>query len=393
MSEPMVKFKSTRLAVMAAIAAVSLTACGSLFTPDSRFDPVKLTSYEQTATGSTVWSQSIGSSGDYGFAPVIVGDDVFAATPKGNVARLGLANGAIRWNVNISSDLAAGVGTDGQIIIVTTRDGRAIALDAANGQTLWETRTSTVSSTPPVVGANIVVIRNDDYRVQGFDRQSGELQWSYMRASVPLALKTDTRMVISENFVIVPLPVGRLVALNLDNGRPLWDVKIGYAKGATDLDSVIDVVGLPVRLDDGSVCGNSYQGAILCYYGGSINSEPQLKWAKSFSSSVGLGVSANRLYASGMHGEVTAFDSESGDVLWQDNVLRNRGLSNPVYFNNKIYVGDYEGYVHFYEPTTGQLQGRMSVGDSRAIRSPLMATPYGVLVQTGGGRLVMLGAQ
>ena len=63
------------------------------------------------------------------------------------------------------------------------------------------------------------------------------------------------------------------------------------------------------------------------------------------------------------------------------------------YFNNKIYVGDYEGYVHFYEPTTGQLQGRMSVGDSRAIRSPLMATPYGVLVQTGGGRLVMLGAQ
>ena len=64
-----------------------------------------------------------------------------------------------------------------------------------------------------------------------------------------------------------------------------------------------------------------------------------------------------------------------------------------MYFNNKIYVGDYEGYVHFYEPTTGQLQGRMSVGDSRAIRSPLMATPYGVLVQTGGGRLVMLGAQ
>lgn len=393
MTKPMVKFKSSRLVVMAAIVAVSLTACSSLFTADSRFDPVKLTSYDQTAQGTTVWSQSIGSSGDYGFAPIVLGEDVFAATPNGSVARLGLANGAVRWNVSVGTALSAGVGTDGQIVVVTTRDGRAIALDANNGNQLWETRTSTVSATPPVLGANIVVVRNDDYRVQGFDSQSGELQWSYMRTSAPLALKTDTRMVVNGNSVVVPLPVGRLVSLNLDNGRPIWDIKIGHAKGATDLDSVIDVVGLPVRLADDSVCGNSYQGAILCYYGGSAESGPQLKWGRDFSSSVGLGVSQNRLYASGMHGEVTAFDSESGEIIWQDSVLRNRGLTNPVYFNNKLYVGDYEGYVHFYEPSTGQLQGRMSVGDSRAIQSPLMATPYGVLVQTGGGRLVMLGAQ
>ena len=64
-----------------------------------------------------------------------------------------------------------------------------------------------------------------------------------------------------------------------------------------------------------------------------------------------------------------------------------------MYFNNKIYVGDYQGYMHFFDPNIGQIQGRMSVGDSRAIKSPLIVTPYGVLVQTGGGKLVMLGAQ
>ena len=55
MTKPMLKFKSSRLVVMAAVAAISLTACSSLFTADSRFDPVKLTSYEQTAQGSIVW--------------------------------------------------------------------------------------------------------------------------------------------------------------------------------------------------------------------------------------------------------------------------------------------------------------------------------------------------
>ena len=393
MTKPTVKFKSTRLVMATAVAAVALSACSSLFVAESRFDPVKLTSYEQTAQGATVWSQSIGSSGDYGFAPKVLGEELYAATPDGSVARMALANGAVRWSVQVGTELSAGVGSDGQIVVVSSRDGRVIALDASNGGQLWEARTSTISTTPPVVGPNVVVVRTDDYRVQGFDRQTGELQWSYMRTNAPLALKTNTRMVVSGNIVFVPLPVGRMVAVNLDNGRPVWDMKVGYARGATDLDSVIDVVGLPVQLDDGSACGVSYQGAILCYVGGNAESQPQLKWRKDFSSSVGLGTAQNRLYASGMHGEVTAFDGESGEILWQDNVLRNRGLTNPVYFNNKIYVGDYEGYVHFYEPSTGQLQGRMSVGDSRSFRSPLTATPYGVLVQTGGGRLVMLGAQ
>ena len=169
MTKPMLKFKSSRLVVMAAVAAISLTACSSLFTAESRFDPVKLTSYEQTAQGSIVWSQSIGSSGDYGFAPIVVGEDVFAATPNGNVARLGLANGAVRWNTKVPTALSAGVGTDGQIVVVTTRDGRVVALDANNGNQLWETRTSTVSTTPPVVGANMVVVRNDDVQ-QFFER-------------------------------------------------------------------------------------------------------------------------------------------------------------------------------------------------------------------------------
>lgn len=386
-----INFKATRLTILTALAASSLTACG-LFTADSRFDPVDLTTYEQTAQGSISWSQSIGSSGNYGFAPIVLGEEVFAATPSGHVSRLALANGAVRWNVNLGTALSAGVGSDGQIVVVTTRDGRLITLDANNGNQLWEARTSTTSRTPPVIGANTVVVRNDDYRVQGFDRQSGELQWSYMRSSAPLALKTDTRMIVSENLVIVPLPIGRLVALNLDNGRPLWDIKIGSARGATDLDSVIDVVGLPVRVDD-AVCANSYQGAILCYYGGSAQNAPELKWTKRFSSSVGIGASENKLYAAGMHGELTAFDGSNGEILWQDDELRNRGLTNPVVYNNKVYVGDYQGYIHFYEPTTGKLQGRMSVGDSRAIQSPLMATPYGVLVQTGNGRLMMLGAQ
>lgn len=391
MSNLKAKFKSTRLVAMAAVTAASLSACG-LFTAESRFDPVDLTSYEQTAQGNLIWSQSIGSSGAYGFAPIVLGEEVFAAAPSGQVARLGLANGAIRWSTNLGIDLSAGVGTDGQIVVVATRDGRIITLDAASGNQLWEAQTSTVSSTPPVIGGDIIVVRNDDYRVQGFDRQSGELQWSYMRTNAPLALKTDTRMVVVDNLVVVPVPLGRIVAINLANGRPLWDIKISSPTGATDLDSVVDVVGLPVRAND-MVCANSYQGAILCYQGGSAQNAPQLKWTKEFSSSVGLGAFQNRLYASGMHGEVTAFDGANGEIIWQDNELRNRGLTNPVYFNNKIYVGDYQGYVHFYEPNIGQLQGRVSVGDSGAIQSPLIATPYGVLVQTGGGRLVMLGAQ
>ncbi len=367
--------------------ALALGGCG-LFSNPSQFEPVELTEYTQTTVPAAAWSASIGSGSGVGFAPAVSGDSVYAATPDGSVAKVSLSNGAIQWKTSAADALSAGVGTDGNIAVVAAPDGNIIALDAA-GKKLWTAKASTRSSTPPAVGDGVVVVRADDYRVQGFDAGTGELLWNYQRTNAELALRAVSRMVIDKGNVLVAVPSGRLVALDLKTGTLKWDVLAGPIRGVTDLDSVTDVVGSPVLVGNG-VCVATYQGNAGCYTPGQHNA-PAL-WQQPFSSATGMTLNNNSLYATGIHGEVVRMALGNGQQQWVNQVLKNRRLTNAVSNGNVVAVGDYEGYIHYLSDADGHLLGRSEFGGD-AIVSPLTATAQGILVQTGAGNLVMLGVR
>lgn len=369
--------------------AVAATGGCSLFSNESRFEPVALTEYQQQVTGFTVWSANVGSGSGYGFAPALVGNSVYAATPDGSVVKANLSNGSIQWRTKLDEELAAGVGSDGNIAVVTTTKGKVIALDAS-GKELWTANASTIASTPPAIGGGLVIVRADDYRVQAFNAQNGELQWSYLRTNPEMALKANSRMLIDGNQVLVGVPTGRLVSLDLQTGTPRWDILAATIQGPTDLDSVTDVVGQPLLSGNG-LCIATYQGRVGCYAISANGAQPV--WNQPFSSAVGVGAAGNSLYAASVHGEVRAYNITNGQELWTDQTLTNRGLTNPVVYGNVVATGDYEGYVHFYSAANGTLLGRVSAGSGQSIVSPVTATNIGILVQNGSGNLVMLGVK
>lgn len=383
--------KSYRQVLKGSVLALAVAAIGgcSLFSNESRFEPVDLTEYAQQVSGFTVWSTNIGSGSGYGFAPALFGESVYAATPDGSVIKANLSNGGIQWRIKLDEELAAGVGTDGNIAVVTTKKGKVIALDAS-GNELWTANASTVASTPAAISNGIVVVRADDYRVQGFSATNGELLWSYLRTNPDMALKANSRMLIAGNQVLVGVPTGRLVSLDLQTGMPNWDILAATVKGPTDLDSVTDVVGLPL-LSGNALCLATYQGNVGCYAVSAKGAQPV--WAQPFSSSVGVGSLGNSLYAASVHGEVRSFNITSGQDLWSNQTLTNRGLTNPVVYGNVVATGDYEGYVHFFSAADGSLLGRVQAGGSDSILSPMTATNAGILLQNGSGNLVMLGVK
>ncbi|NOL49610.1 outer membrane protein assembly factor BamB [Pelistega europaea] len=371
-------------------AVLSLSACG-MFSNDSRYEPVDLTEYTATVQPGVIWSSAIGSGSGYGFAPALSANSVFAATPDGSVVRLNAATGATEWRVKLDKELAGGVGVGEGLVAVTTRDGFVIVLDEANGQKRWESRTSTIARTPPVVGNGVVIVRADDFRVQAYKVADGSLSWSYVRTNPDLSLKTNTRMLLVDaQTVLVAVPTGRLVAINTSNGRVMQEMFSAVAKGPMDLDSVTDVVGQPVVYGN-DICFASYQGNVVCYQ---ITHQGLVRrWSQPFSTSVGVDGTANAVIGAAIDGTVEVFARQDGSVVWKDQTLKNRGLTNPVVFNNHVVVADYEGYAHFYDFNTGKLEGRVSLGDSDPVVSPLLVTSVGVIAQTGDGKLVLFGVK
>ena len=70
-----------------------------VFPDDGRYDPAPLTEYKAGMSVRQVWSVSVGSGSGLGFAPAVVNDAVYAATPDGSVGKFDLQSGRQIWKV------------------------------------------------------------------------------------------------------------------------------------------------------------------------------------------------------------------------------------------------------------------------------------------------------
>ncbi|CAM5793319.1 outer membrane protein assembly factor BamB [Castellaniella caeni] len=371
-------------AAVVGLAIAGLSGCGLFSQTDARFDPAPLTDYTPTLSVAVRWSVSIGSGGDYGFAPQVVGDTVYAATPSGSVAALDLSNGAIRWRAGKEA-LTAGVGSDGRTTAVVTQDGMVVAYDAA-GKEVWRTQAASAVNVPPAVGNGIVAVRTTDYRVQAFDESSGKLRWDIQRPGPALALRTSMRMAVVPNLLIAGMPGGRLLVIDAASGAVRWEGTIAANRGASDLERISDIVGEPITAGS-LLCGVSYQGRTTCF---DVAQGGRPVWSQDISSATGMTTDGQRLYLPGLRDTVHALDLQNGHEAWKTSALLNRHLSAPAVAGRALALGDFQGYVHFLSRTDGSLMARLQVGGG-PITSALLATPRGVLVQTGNGNLMLVG--
>jgi outer membrane protein assembly factor BamB len=380
-------FASGRLlrATMCAVAVVTLSACSLFSRDDDRNKPVELTQYPAGISVRAIWTTDIGSGSGLGFVPAVTRDAAYAATPDGKVDKVDLASGKIVWHADVNTELSAGAGSDGNITAVASPTGQVIALDD-NGKIKWKAQASSDVAVPPEVGFGVVVVRSGDYRIQAFDINSGERLWSVQRPGPALALKTASQMAMAEGLVIVGMPGGKLFAINTATGNVQWEGTVAVPKGAGDLERLTDVVGAP-KLAGRLMCAVAYQGRITCF---DVSAGGRPLWTKDFSAASGMTIDDRAAYAPDLHSIVSAFSIESGSNLWKQTALRNRQLTAPAVLSGAVAMGDYDGYVHFLSATDGKLLARLSVGGGPILSAP-QTTSRGVLIQTGNGKLVMIG--
>jgi len=52
-------------------------------------------------------------------------------------------------------------------------------------------------------------------------------------------------------------------------------------------------------------------------------------------------------------------------------VIRNRDVTAPTAFGSSIVAGDFEGYLHWFDAATGDMQARSRAGGDRITSQPL----------------------
>jgi len=166
-----------------------------------------------------------------------------------------------------------------------------------------------------------------------------------------------------------------------------WETNVALPRGATELERVTDVVGLPVAAER-EVCAAAYQGRIGCFDLANGNA----LWTRELSSTAGLALDARYVFVSDDKGAVHALDRAGGATIWKQDRLFLRRLSAPLALGREVAVGDVEGYVHFLSRESGAFVGRVAT-DGSPIRSLLVRLDRGFLVQTQDGNLFALSTE
>ena len=328
-----------------------------------------------------VWSVSVGSGSGLGFAPAVVNDAVYAATPDGSVGKFDLQSGRQIWKVRAETkQLSAGVGSDGTTTAVASPDGDVIAFDDT-GKVKWKARATSDVTIPPVVGYGIVVVRSGDYRIQAFDANSGDRLWACSGPARPWLCAAPPRWCWPRGWSSPACP-----AASSWPSPPTAATSVGRHRGHAarhQRPGTPDRRGGLARIAGNLLCAVAYQGRIVCF---DVTAGGRPIWAKDFSSVSGMSLDERFAYASDQNSVVSAFALDNGGNVWKQAALKNRQLTAPALLGGALAVGDLDGYVHFLSRSDGSLMARLSVGGG-AIVSPPQTTSQGVLIQTGNGNL------
>lgn len=342
--------------------------------------PAELVDFKPSIELRKSWEAHVGPGSPFDFSPDTDGQAVYAAGREGKVVKLDLASGREMWRIDAGQPLSAGVGVGDGLVLVGTAKGVLLAFRSADGAPAWSAKLSGEILTPPVAGNGVAVARSNDGKVYLLDSASGKQRWSYSRSLPVLTLREQGHLLLTNNAVFAGHAGGRLTALALNNGAPLWEVNVALPRGATELERIADVAG-PLAIDERLICAAAFQGRVACFDQISGNAA----WARDLSALRGVAMNEAYVFAADERGVVAAFDKNRGSNPWKQDKLRDRQLSSPVAVAERfVALGDFQGQIHLLNTENGAFAARAGT-DGSPINSVMIPLKSGLLVQTANG--------
>ena len=350
--------------------------------------PAELEDIQTEVTISRDWRINIGNGQGDSFkklTPVVDGGFVFAASDDGDVVAVNSTNGDLMWLTELETSITGGVGAGDGIVMVGTEAAELVVLSQSDGQEVWRTRVSSEILSQPKTDGDIVVVQTVDGKLVAVDRENGLQRWTYETTLPALTLRgTSSPVLTSEGTVVAGFSNGILVSVAAEDGVWSWEERVAVPDGQYDIERVIDVDG-DLLLDGARILASSYQGNLMAF----DTATGRIVWGMEASSYHGMDQGFGNIYYSNDESHLVAVRDNSSDVVWQNEELQYRDLTAPKTISNYVAVADFEGYLHLISQIDGRIVGRTRL-DNDGVRSNLIEEDGSLIVYGNGGSLVSL---
>ncbi|NMP15961.1 outer membrane protein assembly factor BamB [Thalassotalea sp. Y01] len=375
-----VRFFNKRL-ISVVLLSSALFACSS--DDEEEEDKVaELTEIDALFEPEVVWDESIGDGVAHYFSrlkPAIGYDKVFAASRFGEAYALDQKTGDEIWSVDlfdindelgffddpISARIAGGATLGYDKVVWGSENGDVFALDANTGELVWHAKVSGEVISKPIFESNMLIANTGSGALIALDANTGEQVWKAEQSVPPLTLRGVSGVVASSGGIFLGLASGEVGVYIIESGQQGWATEIGEPSGATELQRIVDVDVTPIVVGD-KIYAISTNGNLAAI---DLRSGREL-WKRKYSSYRQLTISGNQIFATDVQGHVYAIDRNSGMEQWSNLLLTNRRTTGAVSVGKYVVVGDFEGYLHWFDKTDGSIVARHEVDSSGIYVTP-----------------------
>lgn len=378
--------KKTCSFALTLLAATLISGCGYIddyaFGKDNTPHPSPLPVVSKKQKVTVDWSMDVGSfpkgTAVPDLQPYINGEQVYVATSNGTVVAASKNTGKSLWRVKLDSGLLAGPVVSNDFLAINTDDSSIVLLDKVNGKRKQSVKLASDSLAKPLLIHDTMFVKTINGVLYSLAIDSGKKNWSYNHGSPEIILKASSSPVKYHQTIVVGFSDGELIGFDENNGHVMWQRHIAFAKGASDIERLVDIDTNPI-FDGPNLYIATYQGEIGSY---SVEGS-EFNWHHTASTYHDLAIEAEYLIMVDSHDVIWAFNKKSGQVLWKQNALKARGLTAPVIWNHQIWVADSKGALHGISPQSGEFVAQVVLPGS-IISAPIVERDVCWVLTTNG---------
>lgn len=280
-----------------------------------------------------------------------------------------------------------GVAFDQGRIFVTSGFGFVAALDAITGEEQWRVETQTPVRTPPTAYRGRVYLSTNTNEFLALEQDTGEKAWTFQSFEEAARFLSSSSPAAAGDLVVAPFSSGELVAFLADNGRAVWNETLTRQARLTALSSLNDIAGSPV-IDRGLVFVVSHGGRLAAI---DIRSGDPV-WEAPIASLQMPWVAGDFIFLVSVEGELACISRNDGAIIWVTqltpfkNEKKKKGRitwAGPVLAGNHLVLVSSHKEIVKISPQSGEIVASDKIPEGSVIAPVVAGEKLFVLTENG----------
>jgi outer membrane protein assembly factor BamB len=247
-----------------------------------------------------------------------------------------------------------GLTVKGDHLFVTSGYGHVQAYHCQTGERLWSYQESDVFRAAPAVDDKRVYCLSADNRIVALNRLTGQFIWSFYGPGDITKFESSAMPVLMHDSVLCAQNTGDFVSVARQTGTSIWSNHLISSSIFKSYSAMPSCMTTPVVYKNRVYIGN-YGGYLACFDGRTGTKI----WQQPFSVAQSLWRSGNMIFAVEADGDVAAFHTEDGSLLWKvkplDNFKPPFSWYGPVCAGAYVWLSSTQGHVAALDPYTGKV--------------------------------------